>query len=214
LGLAPFALRGLGLGLAIAAPVGPIGVLCIRRTLTDGRLIGFFTGLGAATADSFYGALAAFGISAASSFLLGAQLWIHLFGAVFIAWIGVRAFLIKPATMTSTTTGEPTPRRTRLAARLPLAWLTTFGLTLTNPTTIISFAAVFAGIGLVSAHAPIPVASATVVGVFCGSALWWLVLSSGVGLFRSRLTSNGLRWINRLSGLVMLGFAVYALVTL
>lgn len=211
-GLFPFALRGLGLGLAIAAPVGPIGVLCIRRTLADGRLIGFVTGLGAATADGFYGALAAFGVSAASRILLGAQLWIHLVGALFIAWIGVHAFLAKPAAIGDAAAAD-TDERIQ-SRRLALAWLTTLGLTLTNPTTIISFAAVFAGIGLASASASFPSASATVVGVFCGSALWWLILSTGVGAFRSRLTPDAMRWINRLSGVVMLGFAIYALVTL
>lgn len=214
--LLPFALRGFGLGLAIAAPVGPIGVLCIRRTLADGRLIGFITGLGAATADGFYGALAAFGVSAVPLFLSGARLWIHLVGAVFIAWLGVRTMLAKPASGQPRAVSEPDASlagRTGVA-RLGSAWVTTLGLTLTNPTTILSFAAVFAGAGLASSHAPVAIASATVAGVFSGSALWWLILSGAVSVARSRVTVGAMRWVNRVSGVTLLGFALYALLSL
>ncbi len=214
--LFPAALRGLALGFAIAAPVGPIGVLCIRRTLADGRLVGFVTGLGAATADAFYGGVAAFGVSAISLFLSGARLWIHLIGAAFIAWLGARAMLAR-----SGASGGPdiasdteTPTNTWRGWRLGLAWLTTLGLTLTNPATILSFAAVFAGVGLVNASAPVAIASATVAGVFLGSTLWWLILSFSVSLARSRLTANAMRWVNRVSGIMLLGFAAYALLTL
>ena len=212
----PYTLRGFALGLAIAAPVGPIGVLCIRRTLADGRLIGFVTGLGAATADAFYGALAAFGVSLVPLLLSGARLWIHVIGAVFIVWLGVRTMLAKPtapAKSGDTPNAGLTPEA-RGGWRLTSAWLTTLGLTLTNPTTIISFAAVFAGAGLASASAPVAIASATVAGVFLGSALWWLILSFGVSLARSRLTASAMRWINCVSGVTLLGFAAYALLSL
>jgi threonine/homoserine/homoserine lactone efflux protein len=215
--LLPFTLRGLALGFAIAAPVGPIGVLCIRRTLADGRLTGFFTGLGAATADAFYGALAAFGVSAIPLLLTSARLWIHLLGAVFIAWLGVRIMLARPSASNKYGDSAPNqeaPSNVRRGWRLASAWFTTVGLTLTNPTTILSFAAVFAGVGLASASAPVAIASATVAGVFLGSALWWLILSFGVSLARSRLTANAMRWINRVSGVTLLGFAVYALLSL
>lgn len=216
LGLFPFTLRGFALGLAIAAPVGPIGVLCIRRTLADGRLTGFVTGLGAATADAFYGAVAAFGVGLVPLLLSGARLWIHLLGAVFIAWLGVRTMLAKPTLpiKPGAASGEGAPAEARHGWRLASAWLTTLGLTLTNPTTILSFAAVFAGIGLASVGAPVAIASATVVGVFLGSALWWLILSFGVSLARSRLTAGAMRWVNRISGVTLLGFAAYALLSL
>ncbi len=213
----PFALRGLALGFAIAAPVGPIGVLCIRRTLVDGCLIGFFTGLGAATADAFYGGVAAFGVTAIPLLLSGARLWIHLLGAVFITWLGVRTMLAKPASSEKPDVAQGAdvvdsdPRR---GWQLASAWLTTVGLTLTNPTTILSFAAVFAGVGLASVGAPIAIAIATVTGVFLGSALWWLILSFGVSLARSRLTAGAMRWVNRVSGVTLLGFAAYALLSL
>jgi threonine/homoserine/homoserine lactone efflux protein len=214
--LLPFAGQGFALGLAIAAPVGPIGVLCIRRTLADGRLIGFVTGLGAATADAFYGAIAAFGVSIIPLLLSEARIWVHLLGALFIAWLGVRTMLAKPVAPTAATADAKAanPPPARLPLRLASAWLTTLGLTLTNPTTIISFAALFAGIGLASASAPFAVAGATVTGVFTGSAFWWLILSSAVSLARGRMTAGAMRWINRGSGLSLLGFAVYAALTL
>lgn len=215
-GLLPFTLRGFALGLAIAAPIGPIGVLCIRRTLADGRLVGFVTGLGAATADAFYGSIAAFGVSLVPLLLSSARLWIHVIGAAFIVWLGLRTMLAKPTVPNKPGAASEVGAipSARSGWRLASAWLTTLGLTLTNPTTIISFAAVFAGIGLASAGAPVAIASATVAGVFLGSALWWLSLSFGVSLARSRLTAGAMRWVNRVSGVTLLGFAAYALLTL
>jgi len=201
-----FFLRGLGLGFAIAAPVGPIGVLCIRRTLADGRLMGFVTGLGAATADATYGAIAAFGVSAVTSALVGLRLWIHLLGALFLAWLGVRTLLARPATKATASAAEPG------RAGLVAAWASTVALTLTNPATIISFAAVFAGLGLVGVG--YTAAGLTVAGVFCGSALWWLLLSGVVSLLRSRFDARAMRIVNIASGLLLLGFAALSLASL
>ena len=200
-----YLLRGLGLGFAIAAPVGPIGVLCIRRTLADGRLVGFVTGLGAATADATYGAIAAFGVSAVTGALVGLRLWIHLIGALFLAWLGVRTLLARPAEKAAMASAT---RRGGLLA----AWASTVGLTLTNPATIITFAAVFAGLGLVGVG--YTAAALTVAGVFMGSALWWLVLSSGVSLVRARFDARAMRVVNIISGLLLMGFATLALVSL
>ncbi|HEY7983773.1 MAG TPA: LysE family transporter [Ktedonobacterales bacterium] len=194
-------LRGAALGLAIAAPVGPIGVLCIRRTLADGRLIGFVSGLGAATADASYGAVAAFGLTLVSSLLLSLRLWVHLLGALFLCYLGLRTALARPASAPAGTSGKG----------LAGAYASTLALTLTNPATILSFAVVFAGLGL--AGGTVAVAALTVAGVFAGSALWWLLLSTGVGLLRTRFTPGALRWVNRLSGAVLVGFGVFALAT-
>ncbi len=200
-----FLLRGIILGLSIAAPVGPIGVLCIRRTLADGRLAGFVLGLGAATADMCYGAVAAFGLTVISSLLLGERLWVHLIGAAFLCVLGVRTMLACPAT-------EPAA----LVARRSLIalYVSTFALTLTNPTTILSFIAIFAGVGIVGTHSSALVAGLTVLGVFCGSALWWFILSGLVSLLRAKFTPRAMRWVNRLSGTILLGFALYAVLTL
>ncbi|HEX8731496.1 MAG TPA: LysE family transporter [Ktedonobacterales bacterium] len=200
-----FLLRGMALGFAIAAPVGPIGVLCIRRTLADGRLMGFVTGLGAATADATYGAIAAFGVTAVSAALVGLRLWVHLLGALFLAWLGLRTLLARPAAKPAASTSP------NANASLLSAWATTVALTLTNPATILSFAAIFAGLGLIGMG--YLAAGLTTLGVFLGSALWWLLLSGGVSLLRARFDARAMRAVNILSGLLLLGFAAFALLS-
>jgi len=194
--------RGLAVGFAIAAPVGPIGVLCIRRTLADGRATGFVSGLGAATADAAYGAVAALGLTAISGLLVRQSGWLRLLGGLFLCYLGVRTFLSRPAERGAAAQGRG----------LLGAYLSTLALTLTNPTTILSFVAVFAGLGLASGAGGYAGAGVMVSGVFLGSAAWWLILSGGVGLCRSRLTLGALRWVNRVSGLVILTFGALALV--
>jgi len=198
-------LRGLVIGLSIAAPVGPIGVLCIRRTLADGRAIGFVSGLGAATADGLYGAVAAFGLSLVTNALVNQRLWLQAAGGIFLCYLGVRTWLAVPAAAS----GEAADGR-----GLTTAWASTFALTLTNPATIISFAAIFAGLGLGRSVGGYGAASLMVLGVFLGSALWWLILSTGVGLLRSAFTRDRLRWVNRCAGLIITAFGVAALVGL
>ena len=198
-------LRGLAIGFGIAAPVGPIGVLCIRRTLADGRAVGFASGLGAATADAVYGAVAAFGLTLISRALVGQRIWLQAAGGVFLCYLGVRTWIAAPATTT-----EASGRGSGLVS----AWASTFALTLTNPTTILSFVAIFAGLGLGAGAGGYGPAALMVLGVFLGSALWWLLLSMGVGFFRSVLKRQGLRWVNRLAGVIILAFGVVALVGL
>lgn len=197
-------IRGLILGFSIAAPVGPIGVLCIRRTLADGRTVGFVSGLGAATADMCYGAIAAFGLTAVSSLLVGQSSWIRLIGGAFLCYLGIRTVRGKPAAQAATT------RRYGLVG----AYASTLLLTLTNPTTILSFVAIFAGLGLASTSGNYGASAQLVLGVFLGSALWWLLLSTGVGLLRSRLDLRALRWVSYLSGVILLGFGILALLSL
>jgi threonine/homoserine/homoserine lactone efflux protein len=197
-----FFLRGLLIGFSIAAPVGPIGVLCMRRTLADGRLSGLVSGLGAATADALYGSVAGFGLTLVSDFLLQQQAGLRLVGGLFLCFLGLRTFFAIPAV-------DPARAKSRGLAR---DFASTFLLTLTNPLTILSFAAVFAGLGLGEAGGgDFRAAGALVLGVFLGSAGWWLLLSGAVSLLRGRLAPSGLRWINRLSGLVILGFGLLAL---
>lgn len=196
-----FFLKGLALGFCIAAPVGPIGVLCIRRSLADGMLIGFATGLGAATADAAYGGVAAFGLRAISDVLVGQKFWLGLIGGIFLCYLGARTFFSKPAEHAANVPGRG----------LAGAYVSTLFLTLTNPMTILSFVAVFAGFGFASAIS-YPNASLLVLGVFLGSAAWWLILSGGVGLLRSRVNITWMRAVNRLSGAIICGFGVYALV--
>ncbi|MEW5938442.1 MAG: LysE family transporter [Chloroflexota bacterium] len=201
----PVFLQGLLLGFSIAAPVGPIGVLCIRRALAEGRATGFLSGLGAATADMLYGSIAAFGLTALSSLLIEQRFWLGLLGGLFLAYLGVKTFLAKPADRAASS------GRAGRAGRAG-AYLSTFLLTLANPMTILSFTAMFAAMqfdleGSASA-------ATLVAGVFLGSAAWWLTLSLLVGLFRERFTPAWMRWVNRLSGLVILGFGIVALSSL
>jgi threonine/homoserine/homoserine lactone efflux protein len=196
-----FALRGLLLGLSIAAPVGPIGLLCIRRTLAEGRASGLVTGLGAATADTFYGAVAAFGLTAISSFLLGQRLWVHLIGGAFLFYLGLRILLAAP------------PEKSAVVTRSGLggAYASTVLLTLSNPLTILSFAAAFAAFGVAGARGSYVAAGLITLGVGCGSALWWLILSGVVNALRRRISSSALLWINRASGALIVSFAVVSL---
>ena len=190
--------KGMIIGFAIAAPVGPIGVLCIRRTLAEGRASGFVSGLGAATADAIYGCIAALGLTFVANFLVGGEAWLRLVGGAFLIFLGVRTFLARPAERTAPVGKE----------RFLGAYFSTLFLTLTNPTTILSFAAIFAGLGAGSADGDV---LPLVLGVFLGSALWWFVLSGATSLFRDRLSAGGLRWVNRVSGTVLATFGVLAI---
>lgn len=193
--------RALLLGFAIAAPVGPIGLLCIRRTLAEGRGAGLASGLGAATADALYGAVAGFGLTALSTLLVQQQTWLRLAGGAFLCYLGARTLLSRPAERPARSQGPG----------LFGAYLSTFLLTLTNPLTILSFAAAFAGLGLAQTGGDFAAAAATVAGVFAGSAAWWFLLSGGVSLLAGRFDARALLWVNRASGLVIIGFGVAAL---
>jgi threonine/homoserine/homoserine lactone efflux protein len=197
-------LRGLLIGFSIAAPVGPIGVLVIRRTLAEGRTAGLATGLGAATADALYGCVAGFGLTAISGMLLDNQWWVRLLGGLFLCYLGVRAALAAPAERAA-----DAPSSSLLGA-----YVATLGLTLSNPATILSFVAILAGLGVGVAGGSYAAAGLLVVGVFFGSALWWLILSGSVNVLRLRLTPGVLRWVNRGSGLIILGFGVLALASI
>ncbi len=199
-----FLVRGGIIGFSIAAPVGPIGVLCIRRTLAEGRATGFVSGLGAATADAIYGSIAAFGLTAISGALFGQQVWLRLIGGAFLCYLGIRTVAARPAAQSAAATGSG----------LPGAYASTFFLTLTNPMTILSFAAVFAGLGLASTSASFTSAAVLVAGVFFGSAAWWLVLSTSAGALRTNLDPARLRWVNRISGGIILLFGLAALTSL
>ena len=193
-------LKGLIIGISIAAPVGPIGVLCIQRTVTYGKLNGLATGLGAASADAVYGFVAAFGLTFISNFLVAQQTWFRIIGGGFLIYLGIRAYFSTP--------DNPTPNTSN--QNHAGAYGTTFLLTLSNPMTILSFAAIFSGFGLVDSSMHYGSAALMVIGVFLGSASWWLLLSSGTNLFRNRLNER-LSWINKLSGIVIAAFGVVAI---
>jgi threonine/homoserine/homoserine lactone efflux protein len=196
--------RGVVLGFSIAAPVGPIGVLCIRRTLAQGRVIGFASGLGAATADMFYGAVAALGLTVVSNLLVSQQSWLRLIGGLFLLYLGIKTFRTPPASEAAETkTGAK-------YAGVFGAYLSTLLLTLTNPATILSFTLIFSSVGL-SLVTDSSLAILLVIGVFCGSALWWLLLSGGVSLARNRINGPVLARINQFAGVVIVIFGIVAL---
>ncbi len=199
-----FFLRGIIIGFAIAAPVGPIGVLCVQRTINRGTSFGFVSGLGAATADACYGIVAAFSVAAVFNFLSDHKIWFSLAGGLYLGYLGIKAFRSVPENQVETSNSMGRLR----------AYLSIFFLTLTNPMTIFSFAAVFAGFGFGNTAGNYLNAATLVIGVFCGSAMWWLTLSGTTGLIRHKFTAKHLRWINRISGIVILGFAAYIILGL
>ena len=195
--------RGFVLGFTIAAAVGPISLLCIRRTLAEGGLVGLVSGLGVATADATYGAIAAFGLTAVTDLLVDGRRVLGLVGGLFLLWLAWRTFRAVPSERASADTGA---RRGLFAA-----YLSTLGLTLANPMTILSFAALFVGLGVTGGDAA--GAASLTAGVFAGSAAWWVVLVGVVGALRSRVTSRGLRAVNVASGLLIGAFAAVAMVS-
>lgn len=199
----PNFLKGLVIGFSIAAPVGPIGLLCIRRSLTNGRVAGFVSGLGAATADALYGVVAALGLTAISNALLAHRSWLQLGGGAFLIYLGV-ATLRRPAPAAAA--------RAATASNLGADYLSVFGLTLTNPMTILSFLGIFAGLGVGDSTGGALPACWLVLGVFLGSAAWWLLLSSAAGWLGRRLQQGGLRALNLASGLIIAGFGAWQLV--
>jgi threonine/homoserine/homoserine lactone efflux protein len=194
------AFRGFILGFTIAAAVGPISLLVIRRTLAEGRTVGLASGLGVATADGTYGAIAAFGLGAITRVLVDARPILGLAGGIFLLWLAWTTARATPRDAAS-----PGSRRGGLVG----AYLSILGLTLTNPMTILSFGALFAGLGVTGGDA----AGATLItiGVLVGSGTWWVVLTTLVSALRTRITATWIRRINVASGIVIGGFAVVSI---
>ncbi|WP_235586946.1 LysE family translocator [Ferroacidibacillus organovorans] len=191
--------------MSIAAPVGPIGLLCIQRTVIQGRAFGFVSGLGAATADAVYGSVAGFGIDLVSHFLIHQRIWIHLIGGALLLLLGIRGLFTRSAEQAA-----PTKNTVR---RIWWSYLSTFLLTITNPVTILSFVAVFAALGVANSSQEYVSATFIVVGVFLGSALWWLFLSGIAGWLRGKLNRAVLLWVSRLSAVVIIGFGIFGIVS-
>jgi threonine/homoserine/homoserine lactone efflux protein len=198
----PLFIKGLIIGFAIAAPVGPIGILCIQRSLHDGFRIGLMTGLGAALADGTYGLIAGFGLTALSTLMVAHQFWIRVVGGLFLLYLGIKLFLTKPQEKSAGSSDKSSWH----------ALFTTYFLTLTNPATILSFVAVFAGLGLGTINPSYFDAIILVLGITIGSGIWWLILSSGVVfMLHHRLSQTMMRGINRLSGIIIFAFGIVAL---
>jgi threonine/homoserine/homoserine lactone efflux protein len=192
--------RGLLLGFTIAATVGPISLLTIRRTLAHGRVYGLASGLGVALADATYAAIAAFGLTAITSVLIGGRMLLGLVGGAFLVLLGIRTMRSRPTEV------AVVAERPGLVA----AFGSIVGLTMTNPMTILSFAGLFAGLGLTGTGGAD--AALLVLGVFLGSTSWWVILTAVVASLRARVTLGALTWVNRISGAAILAFGVVAIV--
>ena len=188
-----FFLKGIAIGFVMAIPIGPIGIMCIRKTLTEGRLSGLIIGLGAATADLFYGCVAAFGLTIISDTLNSQRIWIRIIGGALLLFLGIRTFRAQPKDPKFKISGSGRLR----------SYLTVVVLTLTNPLTIFAFIAVFAAFGLGDGLRFFSV-EVLVAGVFIGSFLWFLLLSSGTILFRKKLDLDGLKWVNKIAGILII----------
>jgi threonine/homoserine/homoserine lactone efflux protein len=194
-------IRGVVVGFPIAAAIGPISLLVIRRTIAHGRAYGLASGLAVATADATYAGVAAFGLTAVSGLLVSARVALGLGGGTIVILLGVRAALSRP--------GEVA----RAADRPGLAAAagSIYALTMTNPMTILAFAAVFAGLGFAAGATTVVDAAALTLGVWIGSSLWWVILTAALAWLRGRVAERGLVWVNRLSGAALVAFGLVAI---
>ncbi len=195
-------LKGLIVGFAMAVPIGPIGILCIRKTLAEGHARGLVVGLGAATADALFSALAAFGLTFVSDAIASQQFWLRLVGGGALLVLGVQTYRAH----------RVDPKAGVVDQGLVSSYASSFLLALTNPLTIVAFIAVFAAVGL-GDRLSMPSASVLVVGVFSGSTLWFVALGYVATLFRKRLNTGGLRWVNRISGVLIMASGIGAVVS-
>jgi threonine/homoserine/homoserine lactone efflux protein len=193
--------KGFVIGFIIAAPVGPINIMCVRRTIVHGRLAGLVSGCGAAMAYTVLGAIAIFGLAFLSEFLIGERFWLAVGGALFLTVLGIRSLTKPPPKLVSGR--DPT--------NLVGDFTSTFVLTLSNPITILSFFGIFAAFGVHPDERIGPDDWAALLGVLAGSTAWWLTLIGLAGMFHGRFTVSGLVWANRITGVVMLVFAAVVL---
>jgi threonine/homoserine/homoserine lactone efflux protein len=199
---ATFFLKGLIIGILIAVPVGPIGVLCIHRTLTQGRIHGLVSGMGAATADAVYGAIAAFGVNIVSAFIIEQQLWFRIIGSIFICCLGARIFFSKAIERAANNS------RHGLAGN----YSSTFFLTLMNPMILLTFVAVFASLGITSSH--YGSGGLLIAGVFTGAGSWWVLISCAACVFYEKMNHINLAGMNRICGTLIMLFGLSILLTL
>ena len=195
--------RGAVIGLSIGAPLGPVGLICLRRMLNEGAVPGLVSGLGAATADAAFGAITGFGLTFLTGPFMNHQGWLRVTGGIVLCALGVRCVFTRPRLVT-----DGASRSGRIG--LLRAYSSGMLLTLTSPATVLSFLALFAALGGVTEAGRLSV-GLLVLGVFVGSAFWWVVLASGTGALRHHLTPNGLTWVNRLSGVLIAAFGVAVL---
>ena len=198
--------EGMIVGFSASVPLGPIGVLCIQRTLQRGRLAGFFSGLGAAVSDTIYAVIAGFSLSFIVAFIEEQIFWIQIFGAVILFLLGAHIYRSNPAVQLR--------RQRRSKSSYLQDFVSTFLLTISNPLALFLFIAFFAGFGVVAPNSGLASQLVLILGVFLGATTWWLLLTSVVGLFRQAVNLRRLYWINKIAGatiivLVLVGLVVW-----
>jgi threonine/homoserine/homoserine lactone efflux protein len=196
--------KGVAVGLIVAMPVGPVAALCIQRTLNQGRIQGIISGLGAATADALLAFITAFGLTFVSNFLTKEQVSLRLVGGVLLCYLGTRIILSKP--MQQVASGVSRDHITNFASM--------FLLTLANPGTFLTLAAVFAGFGLVRPDSGYIWPSLLVGGVFTGSQLSWLVLCGTAKKVVGMFSPSKLTWLNKAGGIIIIAFGLFILLSL
>lgn len=196
--------KGVIAGFVIAAPVGPVGILVAQRTLAKGMLAGLIAGGGAAIADTIFGAIAAFGITFVAAMLMEVEQWLRLGGGILLLLLGVLTLIKKVKT-------EDAPKVS--FSRSLGDFATTFSLTITNPATIASLVVVFPALGAIVPEGDLPRAWTLILGVFAGSTLWWMILSTLTSLFRTKLNESRMQLINRISGMVIIFFGILVLLS-
>ncbi len=197
--------KGIVIGLLFAIPIGPTGVLCVQRSIANGRLSGLFTGLGAATADGLFGGAAIFGLAWALRFIAVWHRPIHLIGGAVLLYLGIKQINEEPKALTTTNvtyTGLFNDYTSGLA------------LTITNPTTLFSFLAIFAGLGIRVSNGTLISAIATLIGIALGSTLWWVILSYIADATRKHMKDRGFKIINYASVLILITFGAISLLTI
>ena len=197
-------LQGMIMGFVVAVPVGPLGLLCINRALLMGRLCGLFSGFGVATADALAAGIAALGISLVSGFLSDHQVILRFIGGIFLCYLGLKIYQTEP---------RQQPAASNVSGLLG-AYVTTFLLTFSNPVTVLSFIAICAGWGIESLKGHYLAAAILTIGVFIGSALWWVALFIGLTVFRDKFNMQALGWIHRVSGATIAAFGIVVLLSL
>jgi threonine/homoserine/homoserine lactone efflux protein len=197
-------IQGIIIGLTLAVPVGPISLLCIQRSVTDGRLHGIVSGIGVASADSFYAAVSFLGLTIISGLIIAQQYLFRSLAGIVLIFVGVRIFLSVPG-ITSAQAGHETYLKD---------YLSTVAITLANPLTLLFFMVIVPGFGVVIHGNSILSAIEFVAGVFFGSVVWWVLLCGSVGTVRTRFTRENLRLVNRVSGILISCFGAGMLLLL
>jgi threonine/homoserine/homoserine lactone efflux protein len=200
-----YLINGMIIGYSASLPLGPIGILCIQKTINKGRLSGFVSGLGAATADTVYAIISGFGLTIISNFITSQQTYLRIGGAVVLVYLGIKIFFTNPGIQI---------RKQAKDKKFFNDFISIFFLTISNPISLFVFAAVFAGFGIVKSKSEISSITELVLGVLLGATLWWTTLTSLINLFRNKIRLRNLLWINKISGVLIIIFGIVAFVSL